>query len=188
MDKNKNVASMTTRIYDEMLVCDRGVDISSKTQIDGLPTVFKYLGGSHFLRSEYFDNPLYLDIKYGSEEYAPSIKTQDKGFWHVFDDHIYIIHKPKVNKWINGTANYEYAYSSAFAAQYATKRLLYPRIFFPLLWAAYNRRCQKYLSCYPGAKKKTNKMVREIMSSSKEKKISCRCVIRLVREFGLTTL
>lgn len=188
LEKNKNVASLTTRIYDEMLVSDREVEASDKTKIDGLPIIFKYLGGSHFLRRGYFEKPLYFSIKYGCEEYAPAIQTQSKGYYHVFDEHVYIVHKPKVNKWIKGTASQEYVESCGCAVRYATKRMLYPVIFLPLLWAGYERRCQKYLSQYPGAKKKTDALVKEIMRSNKTKKISIMCVIKLVKEFGLTTL
>ena len=188
MEKNKNIASITTRIYDEMLVSDRGVDISSKSKIDGLPVVFKFLGGSHFLRRKCFEKPLYFDVQYGSEEYAPSIKAQSAGYFHVYDEHIYVVHKPKVNKWIKGTANKEYVDSCGCAVTYATKRLLYPNLFIPLLWAGYTRRCRKYLSMYPGAKKKTDARVKEILKQNHAKKISVACVIRLVKEFGLTVL
>lgn len=188
LDKNKNVASLTTRIYDELLAYNREVEYSKKTKVSGLPIVFKFLGGSHFLRRAYFEKPLYFDIKYGCEEYAPSIKAQDKGYFHVYDDHVYIIHKPKVNKWIKGTSSQEYVESCACAARYATKRMLYPSIFLPLLWLAYERRCYKYLRQYTGAKKRTDALVKEIMHSNKAEKISFACVIKLIKEFGLTTL
>lgn len=188
LDRNKNVASLTTRIYDEMLVSDREVEQSNKTKIDGLPIIFKFLGGSHFLRSSCFEKPLYFDIQYGCEEYAPAIQAQSKGYYHVFDDHVYIVHKPKVNKWITGTASKEYVESCGCAVRYATKRLLYPTIFLPILWAAYEARCKKYLSQYPGAKQKTDALVKTIMKKHKVKKIAITHVIKLVKEFGLTTL
>ena len=188
LDINKNVASLTTRIYDEMLLCDREVEGSNKTRIDGMPIIFKFLGGSHFLRRSCFEVPLYFDIKYGCEEYAPSIKTQNAGYYHVFDEHIYIVHKPKVNKWIKGTAEEEYVESCGCAARYATKKMLYPLIFHPLLWMGYKRRCNMYLSQYPGAKKKTDRMGRDIIKSNRTEKISFSCVIKLFKEFGLTVL
>lgn len=188
LDKNKNVASLTTRIYDELLAYNREVEYSKKTKVSGLPIVFKFLGGSHFLRRAYFEKPLYFDIKYGCEEYAPSIKAQDKGYFHVYDDHVYIIHKPKVNKWIKGTSSQEYVESCACAARYATKRMLYPSIFLPLLWLAYERRCYKYLRQYPDAKKRTDELVKEIFRNNKSEKVSISSVIKCVREFGLTVL
>lgn len=188
LDKNQNVASLTTRIYDEMLGYDREVEASNKTKIDGLPVVFKYLGGSHFLRNKAFKKPLYFNIKYGCEEYAPSIKVQNEGFYHVFDKQVYIVHKPKVNKWIIGTQNQEYVESCGCAARYATKKMLYPVIFLPLLWAAYELRCYKYLRCYPDAKKKTDAMVKEIVKNNSCKKIACKTVVNFIKEFGMTVL
>ena len=188
LDENRNVASLTTRIYDEMLVCDREVERSDGKAIRGLPIIFKFLGGSHFLRKECFDNPLYFGIQYGCEEYAPSIKTQNQGYYHVFDNSVYIIHKPKVNKWVKGTQSQEYVESRGCAARYATKKILYPAIFYPILWAGYLRRCKKHLSIYPGAKKRTDKMVKEILKNNKSDKVSVSCVLRMVREFGLTVL
>lgn len=188
LERNQKVASLTTRIYDEMLVCDREVEASKKSKIDGLPIIFKFLGGSHFLRRESFTTPLYLDIKYGCEEYAPSIKVQAKGYFHVFDKHIFIIHKPKINKWVAGTADREYVESRGCAVRYATKSMLYPRLFRPLLWIAYECRCAKYLRSYSGAKKRTDALVKELLQKHRCEKISCRMVIKLVREFGLTVL
>lgn len=188
MDENKNIASLTTRIYDEMLASDREVEASDKTKIGSLPIIFKFLGGSHFLRRECFKKPLYFDIKYGCEEYAPSIKVQDEGYYHVFDEHVYIVHKPKVNKWLKGTSIQEYVESCGCAARYATKRILYPSVFAPVLWLGYICRWEKYLKQYPGSKKRTDAMVKDIIKNNKCKKVSALSVIKCVREFGLTVL
>lgn len=188
LDRNKNVASLTTRIYDEMWGCDRDTNASSKRKIEGFPAVFKFLGGSHFLRRNCFEKPLYFNIKYGGEEYAPSIKVQNKGYYHVFDEHIYIIHKPKVNKWIQGTFDHEYVESCGCAVVYATKRKLYPTFFLPLLWCAYKRRCNKYLKQYPDAQKKTDALVKEILQNNTADKVSFACVIKMIKNFGLTVL
>ena len=187
-DRNENVASITTRGYDEMWGCDRDANESFKKTIDGLPTVFKFLGYSHFLRRNCFEKPLYFDIKYGGEEYAPSIKAQNKGYYHVFDEHVYIIHKPKVNKWIQGTSDHEYVESCGCAVVYATKRKLYPTVFLPLLWCAYKCRCNKYLKQYPDAQKKTDALVKEILQNNTADKVSHACVIKMVKNFGLTVL
>ena len=186
LDNNKSVASLTTRIYDEMLVMDRTIEKSGEKKVGGLPIVYKYLGGSHFLRKDYFDEPLYFDLEYGSEEYAPSIKVQDRGFYNVFKNDVYIIHKPKINKWIKGTNADEFVNIRGCAVPYATKKLLYPKIFLPILWIGYNRRCKKYLKVYINAKKKTNLMVKEITKNNKCKKIKIKTVINMFKEFGLT--
>lgn len=186
LNNNRNVASLTTRIYDELLAYNREVECSNKTKVSGLPVVFKFLGGSHFLRHECFEKPLYFNIKYGCEEYAPSIKVQDKGYCHVYDDHVYIVHKPKVNKWIKGTSDQEYVESCGCAVRYATKHILYPSVFAPVLWLGYICRYRKHLKQYPGAKKKTDALVKEILRNNSSKKISISSVIKCALEFGLT--
>lgn len=184
-EKNQNVASITTRIVDTLYSGNRNDNLSLDT-IDGRPMNFKYLGGSHFLRKSVFDSPLYFNIRYGSEELAPSILACDKGFYNVYYEDVFIIHKPKVNKWVDGSADMEYVTSCGISVAHATKRILYPIIFRPLLELAHYRRCKMYLSQYDGAIKKCNNMVRDIMRENKHKKIKIRTVIDLYKKFGLT--
>lgn len=186
MDNNTNVASVTTQIYDELLGYSRTEDFSDKVQIDGKPVMFKYLGGSHFLRKEYFDSPLYFNIKYGSEEYAPSIIAMNKGFYHVFNKDISIIHKPARNKWVDGSSDMRDVQIRYVAIIYATKKLLYPMIFQPILYLGYKKRSKMYLSMYPGATKDARKMVREIIKENKCKKIRVMSVIKMFKTFGMT--
>lgn len=185
LERNPAVASVTTRIKDIVLKFDRDVDKASR-MIDGCHVVFKYLGGSHFLRKTSFQIPLYFNIQYGSEEYAPSILAQDAGYWHVYKDNIYVIHKPKINKWIAGTDSMEQTMSCGFAVAYATKMILYPEVFKPLLWAAYAMRCWKYLRKYKGAYTRTNLKVKEVLNNNRSSKIKISTVIHFYKEFGLT--
>lgn len=185
LEKNKNVASITTKIKDTTFKGDRN-DSFSEEKIDGRPLTFKYLGGSHFLRKNAFESPLYFAIQYGSEEYAPSIIAQDKGFCHVYFDDIYIIHQPKVNKWVDGSANMEYVLSCGIAVAHATKRILYPVLFRPILELAHYRRCKMHLSQYDGAIKKCNNMVKDIVKNNKYEKIKAATVINMYKKFGLT--
>lgn len=69
LEKNKNIASVTTQIKDIAFQGNRN-ESQSKYKIDGRPLTFKYLGGSHFLRKSAFEFPLYFPILYGSEEFA----------------------------------------------------------------------------------------------------------------------
>ena len=69
---------------------------------------------------------------------------------------------------------------------YATKKLLYPLIFHPILKLGYNRRCKQYLSPYPGAKKESDEIVKQLVKTNKVKKIKTTTVIRMYRDFGLT--
>lgn len=186
MDKNPNVASLTTQIYDEIFGYSRTDGFSDKIKIDEKPVMFKYLGGSHFLRKESFSSPLYFNIKYGSEEYAPSIKAMDNGLYHVFNKDISIIHKPKRNKWVTGTDEMREIQIREVAIVYATKKLLYPIIFRPIIYMGYKKRSQMYLSMYPGAKKDARKMVKEIVKENKCKTIRIMSVIKMFKTFGMT--
>lgn len=186
MDTHKKVASVTTQIYDEVFGYGRTENILEKNTIDGKPLMYFYYGGSHFLRKSCFDSPLYMPLRYGAEEYLPSIRAIDKGFYHVFDKSIQIIHKPKVNKWVDGSEKMRRVQICGAAVVYATKKMLYPTVFKPLLWAGYARRCRMYLREYPGAKQEANAMVRQIVKENKTKKIRISTVIRMYKDFGLT--
>lgn len=186
LEKNRNVASITTRIKDLLLEYDREVD-QAPTQVDGRNVVFKFLGGSHFLRKEAFESPLYFSIKYGGEEFAPSIIAQDAGYCHVYFDDVYIIHKPKKNKWVAGTEDMERVLCCGISVAHATKLILYPTIFRPILALAYRRRLRKHMAAYPGAKKKCDEMIKTIRRENKRKKVKISTVIALYRKFGLTT-
>lgn len=188
LDAHPQVASLTTQIYDEIFGNDRNEIASKEHFIDGYPLMFFYLGGSHFLRKRYFDAPLYFPIQYGSEEYAPSIRAMDKGYFHVYDGNISIIHKPKVNKWVDGSEHKRKILICGAAVVYATKRLLYPVVFHPILWLGYTRRCQMYLKEYPGAKQEADAMVRKIIRENPCKKVRISTVIQMYRNFGMTVL
>lgn len=185
LERNENVASLTTEIYDEIFAFERTMNASSIT-IDGLPKMFFYLGTSHFLKKQCFSVPLYYNIIYGSEEYAPSIKAIDKGYSHVLDKSISIVHKPKINKWVDGTKRMRNIQIRAAAVPYATKKILYPLIFHPILWLGYRKRCKKYLTEYKGAKKEATAMAKGIIKDNKSKRIRIKTVIKMYKEFGLT--
>ena len=188
LDENPQVASMTTQVYDELCGYER-TQLASKThKAGGLPRMFFYLGLSHFLRKTSFDSPLYFPIQYGAEEYAPSIRAADRGYFHVYEEKLRIIHKPKVNKWAEGSAHMRKIIINGAAVIYATKKLLYPRIFHPVLYLGYILRCRKHMQSYPGAKKEADAMARKIMAENPCKKVRFGTVIRLYRTFGKTVL
>lgn len=185
MEQYPKVASVTTQIYDKNFGYAR-TDLVSQRLYEGKALAFFYLGGSHFLRKSCFESPLYFKILYGAEEYAPSIKAIDKGYVHVFDDSISIIHKPKINKWVDGTTKMRNIQIRNAAVVYATKKMLYPAIFAPILWVAYKKRCHMYLKQYSGATKEADAMVRRLCRENKTNKICIKTVVNLYRTFGLT--
>lgn len=142
--QDESIASITTRIYDEMLECDRTVQCSKTSSKDSLPEIFMYLGGSHFLRKCYFDKPLYLDFKYGMEELLPSIYTIDKGQKNCYIHQIKILHQPRRNKWKSGESEKNGIIIDYNVNSYISKQLLYPSIFHPLLKATFYMRTFKY--------------------------------------------
>lgn len=185
MDIHPKVASLTTHIHDEILG-DSRTNLMSNKEYEGKKLAFFYLGGSHFLRKSCFSSPLYFNIKYAGEEYAPSIKAIDNGFVHTYDGSVFIIHKPRVNKWLDGTDRMRNIQIRCAAVVYATKKILYPAVFLPVLWAGYTKRCRMYLSEYPGAKKEADAMVREICRANKSKKVRVKTVLNMYKTFGLT--
>lgn len=185
MKENPSVASVTTQIYDELKGYSR-TELMSNKIFAGKRKAFFYLGGSHFLRKSCFDSPLYFDIQYGSEEYAPSIKAIDKGFVHVFDESSTIIHKPKVNKWVDNSDTMRKIQIRCAATVYATKLVLYPAVFKPILFLGYKTRCKKYLTAYPGAQKESDDMVAEIVKNNREPKVKIKTVIGMFKDFGMT--
>ena len=185
LDENTNVASLTTQIEDEIFGLSRTTTTQSK-KIGGRPISMLYCGGSHFLRKSCFSSPLYFELQYGSEEYLPAIRAINQGFYHVIDNEISIIHKPKVNKWVDGTERMRNVLIKGAANVYATKKLLYPIVFHPILKLGYLRRCQQYLSPYPSAKKESDAIVKQLVKTNKVKKIKIVTVIHMYRDFGLT--
>jgi glycosyltransferase involved in cell wall biosynthesis len=185
MEEQKIVASLSTNIVDENLNFDRGFSNSSEL-FCGLKLKFAYLGGSHFLRKSCFDTPIYFNIKYGNEEYLPSIYAMDKGYIHVFKENIRIVHKPKVNKWIDGSDYMREVLVRGQAVSYATKKMLYPIIFYPIIYLGYMRRCSMYLKQYKGALRDADMLVKEIIRSNKAKKIRAKTVVAMYKKFGMT--
>lgn len=184
-DAHEKVASLTTRISDEILGEQRN-GVETPHMLDGKNLLFFYLGGSHFLRKAAFSSPLYMNIQYGLEEYAPSIRAIDQGYCHVFDSSIRIIHKPKVNKWADGSERIKKIQIAYAAVGYATKKLLYPRLFSPILWGCHLMRCAKYLWPYKGAQKEANIMVRKLIRENPMPKVKIGTVLYMFKMFGMT--
>ena len=185
LDAHTQVASLTTQIIDEIFGVSRTETAQTK-QIGGKPIAMRYCGGSHFLRKSCFSSPLYFNLQYGAEEDLPSIRAIDQGFYHVIDNEISIIHKPRTNKWVDGTEKMKDILVKAVSNVYATKKLLYPVIFYPILYLGYKRRCKKHLSAYLGAKIEAKETVRNIIKNNKVKKIKLSTVIKMYRDFGMT--
>ncbi len=185
LEKNEKVASITTRIKDRMLKKDRDVD-EAELAVDGRRVIYKYLGGSQFLRKDAFTSPLCVIPGYGAEELAPSILAQDKGYCHVYFDDIHVIHNPMIDKWQDSPQHRGMMDALGIGNTYATKVILYPVLFRPLLYLGYRRRCRIHLAKYDGMVKKCGEIARDAIKSHRRKKIKASTVIRMYRKFGLT--
>lgn len=184
MEQNSDIASLSTNIYD--IICGnsrnpQGLVLQKKEAVD----VFTFRGGSHFLRRDALKRPLYMTIKYGSEELMPSIYIWDQKMRNVYFDDVRIIHKPRINKWTKETKLTELS-KLHIAIHYATYRLLYPDIFRPLLRLALVIRCRRHLGDIKNASEECLRMADEIIKSNNVEKVSVKTVIKLWQKFKWT--
>lgn len=184
LDDNPSVATLTTFIYDKVFG-DRSATTSKTEMIGGLKTTFTFHGGSVFVRKAAFSSPLFLDIMYGKEEVSLSMDARDRGFHNVYDPTISIDHLPLVDKW--HTANQDALNMCGAANLYAIRKLQYPRIFLPLLYAAYRLRIHRYQLKDRTLIKTYRKKNREFCKTHSLKRVKVRTVLKSFREFGLTT-
>lgn len=143
-EKYAEVASITTRIYDELIGEDRTVFYSKKNHLKEMSDIFMYLGGSHFLRKCVFSKPLYLDIKYGMEEIVPSVQCMNLGMYNCYLPTISIIHQPKVNKWVNDSQVAKSIAMTYNVNVLCSKKLLYPLCLHPILYVFFYLRNFKH--------------------------------------------
>lgn len=186
---DESVASITTRIYDELIECDRGVAFSKKNHGNTIPEIFMYLGGSHFLRREYYDTPLYLDFKYGLEELVPSIYAIDKGLKNCYLHQIKILHQPKRNKWMSGTDERNRIVMDYNVNNYVSKRLIYPSFFAPMLFVAFVIRTVRYFGMKVGlwneSAKKLKSQINHINTTAR--KVRLKTVFTIMKSYSVGT-
>lgn len=185
-EKDATIASITTRIYDEMWGCDRAVRRSKKSIKEPIPEIFMYLGGSHFLRRKYYESPLYLDFKYGMEELLPSIITIDKGLKNCYFHQIKILHQPRKNKWKSDAREKKGLDMGYNINSYLSKKLVYPSVCLPILYVSFLCRTIRYFGLNINMWRET---FRELSLQkkhiiSKAKKVKTRTVFSIVRNYS----
>jgi glycosyltransferase involved in cell wall biosynthesis len=186
LESHKNVASLSTKIIDDFWGTGR-TDLKFKKAIDGNQICLSFFGGSHFLRKSCFCIPLYLDIKYASEEIVPSLIAFDKGFYNVLTNVISIDHHPQVNKWDKGSKEAEHVNINYCANTYASKRILYPVVFYPLLRIMLKLRMIRYFSLDREPREKIYNKI-ESLKHTQFRKISIITVCKLIYYFGLQAI
>lgn len=183
-EKDWRISSITTRIYDEAWKEDRDV-VCSKMKDTELPTIFMYLGGSHFLRREYYPTPLYIDIKYAFEELIPSIYAIEDGHYNCYIDSVRIIHQPQVNKWIKGSDTYFDIASKGDANILASKHIIYPAIMRPVLYTMFMLRLFKHFGTKFKWHKLTYRRFKETKGCKAPRRVKCSTVLNVIKRFGI---
>lgn len=186
---DSRIASITTRIYDELLECDRDVRISRNSKNNTVPDILMFLGGSHFLRKAYYSEPLYLNIKYGMEEILPSVKTIDMGRRNCYISDVTLLHQPRRNKWLPNTDEAKNLAIDYNVNMYCAKKLLYPWYMQPALWCAFWIRNIKHLGCdFSLLRKVYETYKRQISHRISVTKISFNTILNIARDYSLSAL
>lgn len=187
--KDALIASITTRIYDELLEDDREVVFAKKHNEESVPEIYMYLGGSHFLRKKYYDIPLYLDFKYGMEEVLPSIYAIDKGFKNCYLHDLKALHQPKRNKWVEGSEEGKSIIADYNVNIYVSKKMIYPTVFLPLLYLAFICRTFRCfgLNAHMWSVSKDKIRSQKDNLKSKPRKIKGKTVYAIIKKYSFGT-
>ena len=183
LDKNSQVALLTTDIKDE--VYGERVLVTARHQtVENLKCAYTFHGGTTFARKSSFASPMFMNIMYGNEEIAVSMGAFDRGYYSVYYPNVYILHKPKVDKWTGRDA--EKINLQGISNTYAIKKILYPSVLLPVLHLAYIRRLKKHNVTDKEQIKALKSKRKEFCKNNRVKKIKLGTVIKTYREFGLT--
>ena len=186
MDQAPDIITLTTQIYDTVWQENRVAP--GKTQLkNGLLLCKMFCGGSHFLRKSFFDTAPYLPNKYNYEEIPPSLRVIDSGKLNVFYPELLVIHKPAINKWDWSEEKNHSLRITSLASLYAIKKMMYPAICTPLLWAAMQIRLYRSARMVPNASSRFRHEVKTICAQYPiRNKIKLSTVWYLVKHFGLS--
>lgn len=186
LNENDNIISLTTQIYDTAWKCNRIT--SQKIKISDDVYKLSYIcEGSNFLRRDFFGTPPYFPNIYGYEALPLLLEIFDTGKYNCFCSSLLAIHNPTVNKWDYSNEKNYWLLIKEVALPYAIKKMMYPRIFLPILFLAYVRRSHKYLNAIPNAKKEAKQIISEtLVQYPIDHRIKIRTVIKMFKDFGLS--
>ena len=186
MEENPAIVTLTTQIYDTAWQENR-LQIKGTPVAKDLYSCQMFCGGSHFLKTSFFEEPPYLSNKYGYEELPPSLRVMDAGRQNAFCPTLLIIHKPTINKWDWNDEKNHGLLIKGIATPYALKRMMYPRVFAPLLWLTMRLRAKKHAGGILHAKKRIQKEAKEIFKGyPAQRRIKFLTVCRMAKEFKLS--
>lgn len=184
LDKNTEIVTLTTQIYDTAWKSNRLDETSAKLSSD-LYECKMFCGGSHFLRRSFFTSEPYFSNNYGYEEIPSSLYVADAGLQNVFCSSIRIIHMPRINKWNHSDEKNHTLLINECVLQYAIKKSVYPKIILPILYMAYLARCNRYLKQIPDWRKRANDLYKQTEDSTKMlRRIQLKTVASLYKKFG----
>lgn len=184
LDDYPNVATLTTHIVDHVFG-ERKAALARSEKTGGLSSVYTFHGGTVFVRKDAFVSPLFLNIMYGNEEISLSMGARDRGYCNVYDPSIHINHLPQVNKW-QAQSN-DYINMLGASNLYAIKKLMYPGIFLPVLWAVYKLRIYRYRLKDRSLIKQFKQKNKAFCSNNQIQKIRVKTVLLSLKEFGMRT-
>ena len=186
MDNNPRIVALATQIYDEAWQANR-LEVSGNKLFDDVYFCKMFCEGSHFLRRNFFKEVPYLPNKYGYEGLPPSLKIWNEGYINAFCPKLLAIHQPRINKWnYEQKENYNLLINEC-AVPYAIKWMMYPKIFRPILMAAFVIRKKQYLKDIPESEQKVKKAVEDIIINYKlDYRISIKTIVVLYKKFGVS--
>lgn len=186
LDRHPEIATLATQIFDLAWGKNR-LDACGRPYDAGIYQCKMFCGGSHFLRKNAFTEQPYLRNQYGYEELPPSLLAADRGFVNAFCPELSVEHRPRINKWDRREEqNHEFLINDC-AIPYAIKKMMYPVLFYPILWLAFERRCAKHLKSVPEGRRNARilaeKTIRQYPITGQ---IRAKTVLRLAFTFGLS--
>lgn len=186
MDDNPSIATLTTKIYDEMLQANRTVRCAKSNLPGKVRSIAMIHGGSCFFRRSAFGEVIYPEIIYGFEEFYPSFLAVDNNYVNAYEDTLNVIHRPLMDKWIKDSHLRTDNIIVSYVGLLTVKSLLYPSIFHPLLHAAFAARWFKYLRKEKGSFKKSYQLYSDLRQENilLVKKIKIRTVLKIFKDFG----
>lgn len=185
-ESDESIVTLGTQIYDTAWEKNRQSS-SGISLMDGVYLCKMFSAGSHFLKKDFFKEAPYFKNIYGYEELPPCLIAFDEGKKNAFCEYLVAIHKPKIDKWdYNSPKNFNLLINEC-ATPYAIKKMMYPRLFRPVLYMAFKKRCKLHLTHIPNAAQRVKSVVKSTIKDYKiTRKIGFKTVIKMYKNFGVS--
>ena len=121
---------------------------------------------------------------YGNEEIAVSMGILDKNCYVVYDPDIFMNHLPMVDKWHDNDK--DRLNMQGISNIYAIKKMIYPLVFYPLLYFAYLMRIRRNSITNKKLIKELSQKRKDFVREQKVPKVKVKTVIKAYMQFGMT--